>query len=165
MGYRYIGSKARIADEIIKYIDYKGEGSFIDAFSGTGVVAHKAANKGWKVIVNDVMKNAVVMSVSGLMGEDDIHFDFIGEYETCIDFLNLLEPEKGYFWRVYSPASLQFEGVERRYFTEKNASKIDAVVNQIHLWNRLYPLDMLTVMNMFKDIDDDYIHARIWQQN
>lgn len=39
MGYRYIGSKARIADEIIEYIDYNGEGYFIDAFSGTGIVA------------------------------------------------------------------------------------------------------------------------------
>lgn len=28
---------------------------------------------------------------------------------------------------------------------------------------RLYPRDMLTVINMFKDIDDDYIHERIWQ--
>ena len=28
---------------------------------------------------------------------------------------------------------------------------------------RLYPLDMLKVINMFKDIDDDYIHERIWQ--
>lgn len=28
---------------------------------------------------------------------------------------------------------------------------------------RLYPLDMLTVINMFKDIDDDYIHERMWQ--
>lgn len=39
MGYRYIGSKAGIADEIIEYIDYNGEGYFIDAFSGTGIVA------------------------------------------------------------------------------------------------------------------------------
>lgn len=28
---------------------------------------------------------------------------------------------------------------------------------------RLYPLDMVTIINMFKDIDDDYIHERIWQ--
>lgn len=28
---------------------------------------------------------------------------------------------------------------------------------------RLYPLDMLTIIDMFKDIDDDYIHERIWQ--
>lgn len=28
---------------------------------------------------------------------------------------------------------------------------------------RLYPLDMLTIIDIFKDIDDDYIHERIWQ--
>lgn len=136
MGYRYIGSKARIADEIIEYIDYNGEGYFIDAFSGTGIVAQKAANKGWKVKVNDMMKNAVVMTVAGLMSEDDIQLNFVGGYEACIDYLNSLKPEKGYFWRVYSPASSKFENVERKYFTEKNASKIDAIVNQIHLWNK-----------------------------
>ena len=28
---------------------------------------------------------------------------------------------------------------------------------------RLYPHDMLTVIQMFEDIEDDYIHERIWQ--
>ena len=28
---------------------------------------------------------------------------------------------------------------------------------------RLYPLDMLKVIKIFKDVDDDYIHERIWQ--
>lgn len=28
---------------------------------------------------------------------------------------------------------------------------------------RLYPLDMVTIIEMFKNIDDDYIHERIWQ--
>ena len=28
---------------------------------------------------------------------------------------------------------------------------------------RLYPLDMLTIIYMFEDIDDDYIHERLWQ--
>ncbi len=28
---------------------------------------------------------------------------------------------------------------------------------------RLYPLDMLTIIDMFKGVDDDYIHERIWQ--
>ena len=93
MGYRYIGSKARIADEIIEYIDYNGEGYFIDAFSGTGIVAQKAANKGWNVKVNDMMKNAVVMTVAGLMSEDDIQLKFDGGYEACIDYLNSLKPE------------------------------------------------------------------------
>lgn len=28
---------------------------------------------------------------------------------------------------------------------------------------RLYPSDMLTITDMFKEVDDDYIHERIWQ--
>lgn len=33
MGYRYIGSKARIVDEIMNYVDiYLGKGRFIDGF-------------------------------------------------------------------------------------------------------------------------------------
>lgn len=28
---------------------------------------------------------------------------------------------------------------------------------------RLYPIDMLTIIDMFKEVDDDYIHERIWQ--
>ena len=28
---------------------------------------------------------------------------------------------------------------------------------------KLYPLDMLTIIDMFKDVKDDYIHERIWQ--
>ena len=55
MGYRYIGSKARIADEIIEYINrttfVENGGFFIDAFSGTGVVAERAALSGWPVYV------------------------------------------------------------------------------------------------------------------
>lgn len=57
MGYRYIGSKARIADEIIEYVKetatMESGGFFVDAFSGTGVVAEKAAQIGWPVHVND----------------------------------------------------------------------------------------------------------------
>ena len=53
MGYRYIGSKARIADEIIEYVKetatMESGGFFVDAFSGTGVVAEKAAQIGWPV--------------------------------------------------------------------------------------------------------------------
>ena len=46
MGYRYIGSKARIAKEILDYLGHPEieDGYFIDAFSGTGIVASTAAD-------------------------------------------------------------------------------------------------------------------------
>lgn len=150
MGYRYIGSKARIADEIIEYIGYKNQGCFIDAFSGTGIVSHKAADKGWTVKVNDMMKNAIVMSVSGLLCKDDVCFKFIGGYQKCIEYLNCLNPVEGYFWKTYSPASKKFENIERRYFTEKNASKLDSIVNQVHTWkneNRITEYEFILLMS------------------
>ena len=64
MGYRYIGSKARIANDIIQYlgVPQTEDGYFIDAFSGTGIVASKAADAGWKIKINDMMHNAAVIS-------------------------------------------------------------------------------------------------------
>lgn len=135
MGYRYIGSKARIADEIIKYIGKPtGDGYFIDAFSGTGIVAEKAADYGWKIKVNDMMKNAVIMSTARLLSMEDISFMNFGDYESCIALLNNLEGEKGFIWKEYSPASKNEVGIERKYFSEKNAAKIDAIIRTLKEW-------------------------------
>lgn len=131
MGYRYIGSKARIADEIIEYVKETATiepgGFFVDAFSGTGVVAEKAAQIGWPVYVNDIMMNAVIMSEARLLSSTDVPFDYLGGYEEAIKALNSLSGEEGFIWREYSPASKTFQLNERRYFTEENAKKIDAI--------------------------------------
>ena len=69
MGYRYIGSKARIANEIIKCLGAPtaDDSYFIDAFSGTGIVASKAADLGWNIRINDMMMNATVVSEAHLL--------------------------------------------------------------------------------------------------
>lgn len=138
MGYRYIGSKARIADEIIEYIKETATiepgGYFVDAFSGTGAVAERASQIGWPVYVNDMMKNAVIMSEARLLSLDDVPFDYFGGYEEVIRILNSLIGEEGFIWKEYSPASMRFQLNERRYFTEENAKKIDAISATIHGW-------------------------------
>ena len=138
MGYRYIGSKARIADEIIEYVKetatMESGGFFVDAFSGTGVVAEKAAQIGWPVHVNDMMTNAVIMSEARLLSSVDVPFNCLGGYEEVIKVLNGLSGEEGFIWREYSPASKRFQLNERRYFTEENAKKIDAISAKIHHW-------------------------------
>lgn len=138
MGYRYIGSKARIADEIIEYISetttFSENAYFIDAFSGTGCVAEKAALCGWPVYINDMMKSAVVMSEARLLSNSDVLFNEFGGYPAAIDILNNLPGKEGFIWREYSPASLMYQENERKYFTEENAKKIDAISAQIHSW-------------------------------
>ena len=137
MGYRYIGSKARIANEIIEYIGRPNDsdGYFIDAFSGTGIISEKAADFGWRIKANDMMKNAIVMTESHLLSVDDVNFNAFGGYQSIIDIINNLKPKKGFMWKEYSPASLEQTGVERKYFTEENAMRIDAAVSTVHKWH------------------------------
>lgn len=137
MGFRYIGSKARIANDILQYLGEpkSSDGIFIDAFSGTGIVASKAADLGWKIQVNDMMHNASVMSEARLVSRTDVAFSSLGGYYKAIEDLRNVERE-GFIWREYSPASLRQIGIERKYFTEENAKRIDGAVGKIHEWRR-----------------------------
>lgn len=135
MGYRYIGSKARVADDIVQYIGEPrpNDGFFIDAFSGTGIIASKAADQGWNVKVNDMMLNAAIMSEARLISKEDVSFFAFGGYGKALEILDRINRE-GFIWREYSPASLREKGIERRYFSEDNAKKIDGIVATIHEW-------------------------------
>jgi len=137
MGYRYIGSKARIADDILRYLGAPKatDGCFIDAFSGTGVVASKAADIGWRIKINDMMHSAAVMSEARLVSRADVPFTSLGGYTGALDALRWAE-RKGFIWREYSPAALREIGIERRYFTEDNAQKIDGAVEKIQEWRK-----------------------------
>jgi adenine-specific DNA-methyltransferase len=130
---RYIGSKARVVDEIMAIVGPPAaeESRFVDAFAGTGVVAGRAADLGWPVIVNDHLLSAVCMSAARLVAADDVPFARLGGYASAIDSLNDAPPEDGFFWSQYSPAS----HVGRMYFTEANARKIDAIRRAIRRWD------------------------------
>lgn len=136
MGYRYLGSKARIADAIMSHVGQPDEHCFrfVDAFCGTGVVAECAAALGWKILINDIMKNAVIMAEARLLSIHDVQFENTGGYSQTIAMLNSASGVEGFVWKEYSPASKRFCGTERRYFTECNAQKIDAVTAQVHKW-------------------------------
>jgi adenine-specific DNA-methyltransferase len=129
---RYIGSKARVVDEIMEILGrpQEGDGMFVDAFCGTGVVGAGAADLGWAVRLNDQMRSAVAVATARLLSREDAPFGALGGYETATAALNAAPPAKGFFWREYSPASAG----ERMYFTEENAKRIDATRAQIGRW-------------------------------
>ena len=54
---RYIGSKAKLTDWIMHLIDSETENieTFVDIFAGTASVAHQAAKKYNRVIINDIL--------------------------------------------------------------------------------------------------------------
>lgn len=144
MTFRYIGSKARLVDQISAHVGSPTGGVFVDAFCGTGVVAESAANAGWSVRLNDQLASATISAAARLVSAAEAPFSALGGYAAAVDTLNTLPPICGFIWRTYSPASIQFSAFERRYFSEVNAGRIDAIRLQIRQWNeesRISPLE------------------------
>lgn len=137
MAVRYIGSKARLAGAILDIIGDPCSGSsrFVDAFCGTGIVAKTAALRGWNVAGNDTLLSSTYLADASLYSSSEIDFSSLGSYGDAVALLNESQPVEGFIWRTYSPASLRFSGLERRYFTESNAVKIDATRAKIAEWH------------------------------
>lgn len=134
MGIRYIGSKARIADTIVDLAGKPASGRFVDAFSGTGAVAAIAAGRGWRVAINDALPSSVSMSVAAVLSSSQAPFYGLGGYEQSIVRLNAVAGSPGFIHREYTPASVAHVGLERKYFTESNGARIDAMRAQIAAW-------------------------------
>lgn len=166
MSVRYIGSKARVADAIVDLAGPPGLGRFVDAFCGTGSVAATAADRGWPVLINDAMPSAVAMGTGALVGDSDVPFNALGGYERACAVLNSLSGRPGFMHHEYSPASEEHAGVARRYFTESNAARLDAMRAQIAVWSmagaltvneeRLLLADLMQAANRVANISGTY---------
>lgn len=151
MGYRYIGSKTRIVEEIlskVKKIVSTG-GTIIDLMSGTGAVSIELRKRGYKVIANDVMAQAYHITKVKVLLQNEPTFLRLNEdmfdggvttlvspsrYNQLLNVLNNIEPVAGYFHREFSPDGTPDNGCSpRKYFTSTNAKKIDAVRNFVSL--------------------------------
>jgi adenine-specific DNA-methyltransferase len=176
---RYIGSKARIVDEIMRIAGPPIEGSrFVDAFCGTGSVAEAAAQGGWPIHLNDHLRSAVTVASARLIGQRDVDFSRIGSYEDAVNQLQSAPETNGFVWREYSPASRESSsaGVERKYFTEENAQRIDGARRLIRSWSddslissreeSLLLGDLLLAANRVANISGTYgCFLRDWQKS
>jgi len=167
VSFRYIGSKARLVTSISRHIaEWGGRGKFIDAFCGTGAVAEAAAGAGWPIHLNDHLACATTMAAARLIAERQAKFTGLGGYNAAVNKLNKLRPQHGFMWREYSPASITHLGIERRYFREENAGRIDAVRSTIRSWRqaevisgieeRLLIADLLSAVSRVANIAGTY---------
>lgn len=163
MTFRYIGSKSRLVDKIASHIGPPRKGAFfVDAFCGTGAVAEAAAEHGWNVRINDSLHSAVISAGARLISHDQVTFKKLGGYSGAVSKLNAVKPLHDFMWRTYSPASIDTCGIERRYFTEENAAKIDAMRCLIVEWKgagyideieeRLLIADLFSALNRVANI-------------
>jgi adenine-specific DNA-methyltransferase len=153
MTFRYIGSKSRLIDQITAYMGPPKQGAFfVDAFCGTGVVAETAADLGWNVRINDSLHAAVISAGARLIGREQVAFRKLGGYVKAIAKLNAAAPKHGFMWREYSPASIDTCGLERRYFTQENAARIDAMRTLIGEWVEAGTIDEVEERLLIADL-------------
>jgi adenine-specific DNA-methyltransferase len=152
VGVRYIGNKARVASRILDLAGEPKGGRFVDAFSGTGSVAAMAADRGWAVTLNDALPSAVAMSVGAVIGLGNVEFGILGGYYEVIRELNAVEGVPGFLHAQYSPASLATSGIERKYFTEPNAARLDAMRRRIADWSSIGALSWVEEQLLLSDL-------------
>jgi len=134
VAFRYIGSKARVVDAIMRLVGRPNGGRFVDAFCGTGAVSEAAARSGWEVHANDHLRSASVSALARMTSREDAPFPAFGGYARAVAELDAVPARPGFVWRTYSPASLAGSGVARLYFTADNAARIDAMRATIRDW-------------------------------
>lgn len=118
---RYIGSKTKLLNFIEKEIKKEiGEfNSFLDIFSGTGVVANHFNKKDIQVITNDLLYSNYITNYAFLSDEN---FDYY-KLNNIIDELNTLSGYDNYFSKNFG----------NKFFSMSVAQKIGAIREKIEL--------------------------------
>ncbi|MBK7851278.1 MAG: DNA adenine methylase [Bacteroidetes bacterium] len=146
MGFRYIGSKDKLSDIIISEIkSIKKEANLvIDLMAGTGLFSLALREKGFQVSAVDVMTYSFhhlnvhlflgeaptfkgIETINGIEKFQAQNLFGGSNYETVLNYLNNLKPIKGYFYKEFSPEGEPTNTRPRKYFSSKNAAKIDAI--------------------------------------
>lgn len=148
MGYRYIGAKTKISEEILAIISsIVRRGSHVaDLMCGTGSISAALRENEYIVTAADIMNasyhHARVLLlldfpppflkakkfIDSLFPHNRQTLFPLSEYEKILVCLNSIKPTKGYFWKEFC-----IEGkpkntlAPRNYFTPENAKKIDAL--------------------------------------
>ena len=151
MGFRYIGSKDKLSEIIISEIKSakKGAKHIIDLMAGTGLFSLALRENGFQVSAVDVMTYSYHHLIVHLFLNEAPEFKGIeaivdvekyrklslfggNNYDTILNYLNNLNPIKGYFYNEFSPEGEPTNTIRpRKYFTAKNAAKIDSIRKEI----------------------------------
>ncbi len=114
---KYLGAKHRLLDFIHETVlsRVSSPGVFIDGFAGTGVVGLHFRAHARRIVSNDLLYSNYVVNqafLNSTPGNVEL-----GRVAELLEALNRLPPRRGYAFQQYGG----------RYFTPRNAGRIDAV--------------------------------------
>ncbi len=134
----YIGNKRKLLTLIARGIDQTGcrEGTFVDLFAGSSVVARLAKLLGMRVVTNDWEPFSYEICRGTVALNTIPAFRALGGVERVFGHLNSLTPIYGYLARHLCPRDDDKPEVERErmFFTRENGERIDAIREEIRSW-------------------------------
>ena len=150
---KYIGNKKRVLNFIEEClidskIDYKNK-KVCDLFAGTGSVSNFFLQNNCIVFSCDNMTYSIceqyrINYFTSIPCFDELSpFIRSNNVFDVINYLNSLEGKKGYFFENYAPSGMY----GRKYFSDKNAAKIDAIADCIDAWKQILSSDKLYYLN------------------
>jgi adenine-specific DNA-methyltransferase len=134
----YIGNKRKLLPLIAGGIARTGirQGTFVDLFTGSTVVARLAKTMGLRVFANDWEPYAHVLAAGTVALNRKPGFRALGGSRHVFRWLNEMPSRRGYVARHLCPERDEEPDPdrERMFFTRRNGQRIDAMREQIRRW-------------------------------
>jgi len=133
----YIGNKRKLLDLIGKALGKTGvdpvAGTFIDLFTGSGVVSRYAKKTGFRIIANDWEPYAEIINRCVIAQNTAPSFFNNKDYKSVLDDLNALDPVEGWVTHHLCPAHDERYDIkkDRMFYTRANGMRIDAMREKI----------------------------------
>lgn len=140
----YIGSKLSLLGFIDQSInefvgeEYHENMMFCDIFAGTGVVGKYFKNLGYSIIANDIQAFSYYIIKAIIENNTPLRFERLkaNGIKDPFMYLNNLKGRKGFIYKNYSFEGSKNGEFPRKYFSEANAEKIDAIRLKINYWKK-----------------------------
>ncbi|TCK98455.1 adenine-specific DNA-methyltransferase [Natranaerovirga hydrolytica] len=149
----YIGSKRSLLpflQESIEHIipdELKGNSIFCDLFAGTGIVGSHFKKKNYTIYSNDIQYYSYVLIKHFIENNSPIEFKQLhtlfpelkslshtDKLSYILSYLNALEGIEGFIYNHYCISGSFGSEYERRYFTDDNGKKCDAIRMILNQW-------------------------------
>ena len=136
----YIGSKHSLLSfiqEVVENLNIENKNTVIcDVFSGTAAVGKHFKKLGYSVISNDIQHFSYVTAKVFVENNKELTFDKLKSIgiDNPFDYLNSIKGRAGFIYKNYSLGGTKGKEIERLYFSDENAKKIDAIRLKINLW-------------------------------
>jgi adenine-specific DNA-methyltransferase len=138
----YLGNKRNLLDLIGEALVATGlepeKTTFVDAFSGSGVVARFAKRLGFAVVANDWEPFARVLATAAIACDAPPELRELGGYERAIATLDALPGRDGWVAATLCPRDddAPDPATERLFFRRATGARMDAIRERIADWCR-----------------------------